>query len=439
MRKAVWIIGVLTVGLAIGGYVFFSGERKVPIRYRTAPLERGPIVSMVAATGTINPVVSVQVGSQVSGMIQSLHADFNSIVKAGDVVARIDSAPFKARRDQAAANLEITKANAAKARSDLAQRKRELDRLKTLVDRQFVSQNDVDVAVTAFQGAQAQLEVADAQVKQAEATLNAAELDLKYTVIRSPVNGIVIARNVEVGQTVAASFATPNLFLIALDLTQMQVDTNVSESDIGGITEGKEASFTVDAYPGEHFQGQVRQVRNAPISVQNVVTYNVVIGVNNRDLRLKPGMTANVSIIVARKDQVVKVPNAALRFTPPKSALSPLSLSKGEGSERSDSQTAVSGGNIAGGKAARLAATSAGQPIGSRSVWMLGASGDPEPVPVQIGISDGNFTELLGGELKEGDAVIIGIDTPRGARKQDALPPGFGSGQRRPSSRDRGL
>jgi len=421
MRKVIWIVGVVSVGLAIGGYVFFSGERNVPVRYRTASLERGPLVSVVAATGTINPVVSVQVGSQVSGMIQSLHADFNSIVKAGDVVARIDAAPFKARRDQAAANLDITKANLARARTDLAQRTREVDRVKALLDRQFVSQNDVDVAVTAHQGAQAQLEVAEAQVKQAQATLSSAELDLKYTVIRSPVNGIVIARNVEVGQTVAASFSTPNLFLIALDLTQMQVDTNVSESDIGGIAEGKEASFSVDAYPGERFQGQVRQVRNAPISVQNVVTYNVVIGVDNRDLRLKPGMTANVSIVVASKDQALKLPNAALRFTPPKP----------------DRQEGRAPG-ATGSQAARPAAGRSGQPAGSKAVWKIGASGDPEAVPVQTGISDGNATEVIGGDVKEGDQVIVGIDASKG-RKSDALPPGFGSGQRRPSSRDRGL
>lgn len=419
MRKVIWIIAVLTTGLAIGGYVFFSGERKAPIRYRTAPLERGTIVSAVAATGTINPVVAVQVGSQVSGMIQSLHADFNSIVKAGEVVARIDSSPFKARRDQAAANLQIAKANVAKARTDLAQRKRELDRLKSLIDRQFVSQNDVDVAVTAFQGAEAQLEVAAAQVKQAEATLDAAELDLKYTVIRSPVNGIVIARNVEVGQTVAASFATPNLFLIALDLTQMQVDTNVSESDIGGIVEGREASFTVDAYPGERFRGQVRQVRNAPISVQNVVTYNVVIGVDNKDLRLKPGMTANVAIIVAKKDDVLMVPNAALRFTPPRS-------------ERAD-------GSSAGTPTVRPAAAGIARNVFEKKIWRLNEAGDPEALPLEAGISDGNMTEVLKGTLKEGDQVIIGIETPRGGKRPDALPPGFGSGQQRRPSRDRGL
>jgi HlyD family secretion protein len=430
VRRAVWIVSVLAVGLAIGGYVFFTGERKAPIRYRTAPIERGTVVSVVTATGSISPVVSVQVGSQVSGMIQSLHADFNSIVKAGDVVARIDPSPFRARRDQAAANLEISKANAVKARTELAQRKRELDRTKALVDQKFVSQNEVDIAVTAYQGALAQLEVAEAQVKQAEATLSAAELDLKYTVIRSPVNGIVIARNVEVGQTVAASFSTPNLFLIALDLTQMQVDTNVSESDIGGITEGKEATFTVDAYPGERFQGLVRQVRNAPISVQNVVTYDVVVGVDNRDLRLKPGMTANVAIVVARKDGVLRVPNAALRFTPPKT----------DRAER-DGQGRFAGGdrNAPRVQTVHPTASSGSQSALMRTAWKVSPSGDPEAVQIRPGISDGNATEVVGDDFKEGDEVIVGIETPRDSRKSDALPPGFGTGQRRPSSRDRGL
>ena len=416
MRKAGWIVSVLVVALAIAGYVFFSGERKVPIRYKTAPVERGPVVSVVTATGTINPVVLVQVGTQVSGMIQSLHADFNTIVKAGDVVARIDPAPFQARRDQAAANLQMAKANVARARTDLAQRKRELDRTQSLI-KQFVSQNELDVAITAHQGATAQLELAESQVKQAEATLNAAELDLKYTVIRSPVNGIVIARNVEVGQTVASSFATPNLFLVALDLTKMQVDTNVSESDIGGIAEGKEAAFSVDAYPGQQFQGRIRQVRNAPISVQNVVTYNVVIGVDNRDLRLKPGMTANVAIIVARKDDVLKVPNAALRFTPPKSEYA-ISGAPGANVAQSDP----------GSKSARPLLTGGNETVLSKTVWKVGLSGDPEAVPVQPGISDGSVTEIVGGDLKE---------SSRADRNPQALPPGFGSGQRR--SRDRGL
>jgi HlyD family secretion protein len=278
---------------------------------------------------------------------------------------------------------------------------------------QFVSQNDVDVALTNFQSAEAQLRVAEAQVKQAVAALNAAELELKYTVIRSPVDGIVVARNVEVGQTVAASFSTPNLFLIALDLTKMQVDTNVSESDIGGMVEGKEAVFTVDAYPGESFSGVIRQVRLAPMNVQNVVTYNVVVGVENPDLRLKPGMTANVSIVVAQKANVIKVPDAALRFVPP----------KGEGSY------AEARGKVGMGEEGRPIKTDA-RAMTVRTVWKQVENGDLSPLSVQPGISDGASTEILSGDLAEGDLVVVGIERPVGERKGNDLPPGFGSQQR---------
>ncbi len=425
MRRAFLIAGVLVVGLAIGGYVFFNGERKVPVRYRTAAVERGPVVSLVTATGTINPVVSVQVGTQVSGMIKSLHADFNSVVKAGDVVAVIDPEPFRARRDQAASNLEMARANLARARTEQAQRKRELDRTRSLLAQQFVSQNDVDVAVTNAQGAEAQVNVAMAQVKQSEAALNAAELDLKYTTIRSPVDGIVVARNIEVGQTVAASFATPNLFLIALDLTKMQVDTNVSESDIGGITEGKEATFTVDAYPGIPFAGTIRQVRLAPINVQNVVTYNVVVAVDNKDLRLKPGMTANVSIVVAQRDNVLKVPNAALRFMPPKGEQGGVRSVEGKPARTDGAPRATHPGGAPGANV--------------RSLWKQGENGELVAVSVQTGISDGSATEVLSDTVAEGEQVIVGIEQTRGPRKGGDLPPGFGSsgGQRR--SRDRGM
>jgi HlyD family secretion protein len=418
MRKAALILGVLAIALAIGGYVYFGGERKPAIRYRTAAVERGEIVAGVTATGTVNPVVSVQVGSQVSGKILSLHADFNSVVKAGEVVARIDPSIYRARRDQAAATLANTIAAKAKAVTELAQRKRELDRYKSLLTQHFVSENDVDVAITAFEGAKAQLDVAEAQVQQAQAQLDAAELDLKYTVIRSPVNGIVIARNVEVGQTVTASFQTPMLFLIALDLTRMQVDANVSEADIGGITPGKPAMFTVDAYPGEHFHGSVNQVRNAPVNVQNVVTYDVVIGVENKDLRLKPGMTANVSIIVAQRESVLRIPNAALRFVPPKLATKGGAASK---------PAAVDSGRTA----------SAGFDGMSRRVWKETPAGELESVPVRLGISDGVFSEVISEGLTEGDSVVVGMETLRPERRSDSLPPGFGSGHRRPGSRDR--
>jgi len=425
MRRAILIVGVLAVGLAIGGYVFFNGERKAPVRYRSAAVERGSVISLVTATGTINPVVSVQVGTQVSGMIKSLHADFNSVVKAGDIVAVIDPESFKARRDQAASNLEMSKANVARSKTDLAQRKRELDRVKSLVAQQYVSQNDVDVAATNFQAAEAQVNVAVAQVKQAEAALNAAELDLKYTVIRSPVNGIVVARNVEVGQTIAASFATPNLFLIALDLTKMQVDTNVSESDIGGISEGKEATFTVDAYPGYQFSGTIRQVRLAPINVQNVVTYNVVVAVDNQDLRLKPGMTANVSMVVAQRDSVLKVPNASLRFTPPTAGQADRPTHGGK-------PTKAKGAEQPGG-------AGRGTMPSTRTVWKQGPAGELEPIRVQTGISDGLATEVLSEELSEGALIVVGIERPKSDRSGSDLPPGFGSGGQRGSSRTRGM
>jgi HlyD family secretion protein len=229
---------------------------------------------------------------------------------------------------------------------------------------------------------------------------------------------------VEVGQTIAASFATPNLFLIALDLTKMQVDTNVSESDIGGITEGKEAIFTVDAYPGYQFSGTIRQVRLAPINVQNVVTYNVVVNVDNRDLRLKPGMTANVSIVVAQRDAVLKVPNAALRFTPP-------TAGQAAGFTLGSKPIKVQGPE-------QLPGATRGIMAPSRTIWKEGLSGELEPIHVQTGISDGLATEIVSEELSEGALVVVGIDRPKGDRSGSDLPPGFGSGGQKGSSRNRG-
>ncbi|MFM7841437.1 MAG: efflux RND transporter periplasmic adaptor subunit [Nitrospira sp.] len=417
-RKVIWIAGILAVGVAIGGYVFFSGERKIPVRYKTVPVEWGAIVSVVNATGTINPVTMVQVGSQVTGMVESLHADFNSVVKKNDVVARIDPFPYRARRDQASANLANAKAAVLKSKADLLQRKRELDRVQSLITQQFVSQNDVDVAVTAHEGAMAQLAVAEAAVKQAQAALEAAELDLTYTVIKAPIDGIVISRLVEVGQRINASMSIPVVFMIAQDLTKMQVNANVSEADIGGITEGKEVAFTVDAYPGQRFQGKIRQVRNSPISVQNVVTYDVVVDVDNTGLQLKPGMTANVSIVVARKDDTLKVPNSALRFVPPK-------MTEG-----------------AGGSSGHPGAAPLKERSGAKTVWKMNVSGDPKPVAVQTGISDGLVTEITSGDLKEGDSIIVGLEALKSTRSNN-LPPGFGGGgphqPRRPGGRDRGL
>lgn len=307
-------------------------------------VERGDIRFVVTATGTINPVITVLVGSQVSGTIKALYADYNSRVKEGQVIAQIDPAIFEAQVEQgranvlsaqaniinAKANLENAKANLVKAEVGVLDAKRTLDRNRPLVEKKVIAQAAMDTAQTNYDTAVAQKDVAKAQVdsaasqvesskaqvEQAKAALKVSETNLRYATIRSPVNGIVISRNVDVGQTVAASLQAPTLFTIAKDLTQMQVDTNVSEADIGRVAKGQEAIFTVDAYPEKTFNGKVSEIRNAPITIQNVVTYDVVIQVDNKDLKLKPGMTANVSVLIEHKEGILKIPNAALRFRP---------------------------------------------------------------------------------------------------------------------------
>lgn len=380
-----WLIGIVIV-IVIGGggmwYWWTSGTP--PIQYKTALIDRGPITAIVTATGTVNPMISVQVGSQVSGKVAQLFADFNSQVTKGQVLAQIDQKPFKARLSQARAAVKSARGNLARAKVLATQRKREFDRMAALRPQAFVSQADVDLAETNYRDAAANVEVLQAQLDQAQAALTSAELDLGYTTIYSPVDGIVVSRNVDVGQTLAAAFQTPILFVIAQDLTRMQVNANVSESDIGGVTEGTEANFRVDAYPKQFFEGVVTQVRNAPISIQNVVTYDVVITVSNPELKLKPGMTANVTIVTSRKEYPLRVPNGALRFRMPH-----VPLDK---------------------KAMR--------------VWVLDSDNQPRQVDVTSGIADSLSTEIADGELKEGDRVIVGIET-EDERAQKKLPPGF--------------
>jgi HlyD family secretion protein len=421
MSKAKWIIGgvLLLAGLGTGGYVYWNGEQKPPVKYKTAKIERGTVAQVVTATGTINPVITVQVGSQVSGIIQALYADFNSVVKAGQIVAQIDPAPFRTVVTQMEASLQNALGLLARSRADLALQKLNFDRAKALFEQQLNAQQDVDNARTAFETSQANIQVAEAQVKQARAQLDTAKVNLEYTTIHSPVNGIVISRNVDVGQTVAASFQTPVLFTVAKDLTKMQVDTNVSESDIGGITDGKPATFVVDAYANQVFEGTILQVRNAPITVQNVVTYNVVIGVDNTDLRLRPGMTANAAIIVARRDDVLRVPNQALRFKP----------TLARAGEKTGGPSATAGGRRDGGGQGGSSEGGGREGAEGRSkpkVWMRSPQGEPAPVEVKTGITDGIFSELVEGALKEGDEVIIGVEMPKGSYGK-SLPPGFGS------------
>ena len=425
MTPGKWIVGgvALIAVLGAGGYVYWSGDQKQPVKYKTAKIERGTVTQVVTATGTINPVITVQVGSQVSGIIKALYADFNSVVKAGQIVAQIDPVPFRTKVTEMEASLQNAQGNLARARADLALQKLNFDRAKALFEQQLNAQQDVDNARAAFETSQANLQIAEAQVKQAQAQMDTAKVNLEYTTIHSPVHGIVISRNVDVGQTVAASFQAPVLFTVAKDLTKMQVDTNVSESDIGGITNSKPATFVVDAYPNQVFKGTILQVRNAPITVQNVVTYNVVIGVDNTDLRLRPGMTANAAIVVARRDDVLKVPNQALRFKP----------ASAKGGEKSGVPPGDSAGKQDG--AGKSGSPEGGRREGSEGkpkpkVWLRGPQGEPASVEVKAGITDGAFSELVEGGLKDGDEVIIGIDMPKGPHGS-SLPPGFGSQPRR--------
>ncbi|MCG6537934.1 MAG: efflux RND transporter periplasmic adaptor subunit, partial [Syntrophales bacterium LBB04] len=299
--------------LGIVAYIVFGNRETYP-KFRTEKTARGTIQATVTATGTVNAVVTVLVGTQVSGTIKSIYVDFNSPVKKGQLIALIDPSTFDAQVAQARANLLAARANLEKDETAEVDTKRTMGRNKELFSRNLIARSDLDTAETNYNSSKAQCGAAKAQVAQAQAALKTAEINLMYTRIVSPVDGTVVSRNVDVGQTVAASFQTPTLFNIAKDLTKMQIDSNVAEADIGRVKVDQPVEFTVDAYPDIIFKGRVSEVRKAPITVQNVVTYDVVVKVDNPDLKLMPGMTANISIIVAKKENVLKIPNAALRF-----------------------------------------------------------------------------------------------------------------------------
>jgi HlyD family secretion protein len=458
------IIGLIVLS-ALGGWAFFSGPTRV--EYRTVKVERGDIGATVSATGNPNAVVTVQVGSQVSGNIKALYADFNTNVKKRQLVARIDPEIFEAKVNQAKGNLDNTRSAVLTARSmlqkaqaDIANARASLEVAKANVAKSKVAVLDakiklksrlnlykeggisaeerdsaqaahdsniaaqeaaeaqVQAAASGLLAAQAQYEVAaaqvigaEAQVKQAEAALRQAQVDLDHTHIRAPVDGVVVSRNVDVGQTVAASLQAPILFLIAQDLTKMQVDTNVDEADIGRVRVGQDATFTVDAFPGEIFNGKVTQIRQAPLNVQNVITYNAVIGVANPDFKLFPGMTANVKILVDHRENVLKIPNAALRFRPPEL----------KGQPRSDDRAVrTTAGPTTGNGASR--GVKAQKAEGSQTIWALGEDKKPRPVTVKLGITDGSFIELIDGDLKSGQELIVGIASKEGSSSGSTLP-----------------
>jgi len=481
---------VVIILIFAGGFLFyrFGDRNRSKQKFRLVKVERGEVDLVVTATGTINPVINVLVGSQVSGTIKALYADFNSQVKEGQVIAQIDPAVFQAQVDQAKANvltaqanllnakanIESAKANLVKAEVAVLDTKRTLDRNLPLTEKKVIAQATMDTAQANYDTAVAQRDVAKAQVEsatsqvesskaqvgQAKAALELAETNLRYATICSPVNGTVVSRNVDVGQTVAASLQAPTIFTIAKDLTKMQVDTNVSEADVGRITVGQDATFTVDAYPGRIFHGKVSEVRIAPIIVQNVVTYDVVIQVDNKDLKLMPGMTANLSVMIVHREGVLKIPNAALRFQPESAKqggipqkrsessasmgrllierltkelnLTPDQQSKLEMVLRSSRQKfqelsqkmkpeeargqirSLIRQEISGiltdeqkQKLKELSESSQAEQGKPGRVWVLSSEGKSTPVSIVLGITDGTFSEVMSGDLREGAEVIV--------------------------------
>ncbi len=388
--KRILLFSIAGCALIAGGVLYMKtrgGDGAT--RYDTAEVSRGRIASQVTATGTLSPVVTVEVGSQVSGRIQELLADFNSKVTKGQVIARLDPELVQADVAKARANLAAARAAVSRAEAERTDARKKFERMGAMASQELVARADLETAQATYDTAIAGVASARAALTQASAALKQQETNLTYTTIRSPIDGVVISRDVSVGQTVAASLQAPKLFTIAEDLASMEVHTSVAESDVGALKEGMPVEFTVDAYPAEKFAGTVKQVRYSPTTVQNVVTYDAVVAVDNGALKLRPGMTADVTFLVEERPDAILVANAALRFRPPDApeprANAPvLRQARGAGGARS-------------GRASR------------RVVWTLGKGGKPVAVPVTIGISDGRQTEITSGALEPGARVITGI------------------------------
>ena len=397
MKKLKWfIILIILVGGGAGGFWYWRHRANELPEYQTADVTRGDLTQVVTASGQINPVINVQVGSQISGTIEKLYADFNSEVTNGQVIAQIDPSTYKANVMQAQGDLASAKAGLTLARVNA-------NRSKELFEAKLIPQSDYDQAF-------ATLQQAEATVMLKEATLERTRTDLERCTITSPVNGVVISRNVDVGQTVAASLSAPTLFVIANDLAKMQIDASVAEADIGGVDVGQIVDFTVDAFPYRTFHGKVVQIRNSPTNTQNVVSYDTVISASNPDLKLRPGMTANVSIVIARRDNAVRIPNAALRFRP------------ADAGTNTPPQEANAGPKPGGGPGKHPK----GERKPQRTIYVL-KDDKPQPVQIKTGITDGVFTEVTDG-LSETNQVITAAIIKSG--KGATAPNPFGGGMR---------
>ncbi len=403
MKKLIWV--ALVASIAVGAFFVLGGRKKAEAKYRTATIDRGDVTQTVTATGTLSAVTTVKVGSVVSGIVAALHADFNKQVKKGEVLAELDPVPFQAKVDQSRAALE-------KAKVDVRNTEIALRRQKALFGQQLVAQADLDQA-------QANYDSAVAAVAQARATLEQAQTDLKNSKIVAPIDGVVVDRQYDVGQSVAASFQAPTIFTIAQDLTKMQASADVSESDIGMCKVGQPVRFTVDAYPDQTFRGTIAQIRlNATVN-QNVVTYPVIIEVSNPDLALRPNMTANVTIDVAVVKDVLRVPNAALRWRPEEKEAGALP----------EERAARSAGERGPAGAMRQFDRTAGKTRkAGQTVYTIapGGVGEPKPVEIRGGVTDNRYTQVVSGDLKAGDTVVVGLVTAKA--DASSRPPGATGG-----------
>jgi HlyD family secretion protein len=427
MKKAIVIV-LLLAGAGGGGWWFWTHHAEAPLKYRTAKVERGDIKVGVTATGTVQPYLLVQVGTQVTGTIQKLLVDFNSQVKKNELVAEIDPAPFQAKVDQDKANLTKAQADVIRVKAMLVQAEKELGRSRELQKKELISPSDLDAAIATYDSLVAQVKVADAGVAQAQAALESSQVNLRYCTIVSPIDGVVISRNVDVGQTVAASLQAPTIYVIADDMKKVQVQASVAEADIGRITENMNVMFTVDAHKDERFRGKVFQIRLSPTTVQNVVTYTVMIDAENPGNKLLPGMTANVTFDIAQYRDVLKIPNAALRFTPPIDA---SAMAKAPEPAPAPDPSASKPSDPAQGKPAKGQRKKEVQ----NRVWVTSPAG-PIAVQVTADATDGSWTRLAKGELTEGQEVIVGIMAEggdSGPTSNPFAPPfrgGGGGGQR---------
>lgn len=453
------IAGLAVLVGGIWGYRAYKASEEGGIEYQTASVTRQDLAAQVTASGTLSPLVTVEVGSQVSGRIQALHVDFNSRVTKGQVIAKIDPQLIQSDVTKARANTTAARASVARAEAELGQARRNNQRTSALASKALVAKADADATLATLEASEAGVASAKASLTQARAALTQAETNLAYTTIVSPIDGIVISRDVNVGQTVAASLQAPKLFTIAEDLAKMEVHTSVAESDVGRLAQGMDVEFTVDAHPSDRFVGKVKEVRYSPQTLQNVVTYDAVVSVDNAELKLRPGMTADVTFLIEKRDDAIVVPNAALRFRPPPDVLAQIGF-KGppEGGRAGGAAGGRTGGERTGsageqtataGTAPRSEILSGDAPRGEgrrgrggaeranrRMVWKIGASGLPEPARVTIGISDGRQTEIVDG-LAEGDRIITGITGAQAAPAEQNQQGGGnrgGGGNRRPRS-----